>query len=60
MAKSNELTTTAVVILEDGTVKAPDELTDDEKRRWRENSTKRLSSAMSRYYSQHPDEFVNL
>lgn len=58
MAK--ELTTTANMILEDGTVKRFDELTSDELKRFKENAKKRLSHSMSLYFTQHKEEFLKV
>ena len=58
MAK--RLTTTANMILEDGTVKKFDELTPEELSRFKENARQRLSHSMSLYFTQHKEEFLKV
>ena len=55
-----ELTATISVIMEDGTVKPWEELTEEEHSRVMANMKARLERNMSRYFSAHPEEFAKL
>lgn len=54
------LTATVNVIMEDKSIKPFEELTSDEVEKLRQNVKKRLESAMSLYFSNHPEEFKKL
>lgn len=56
MAK-RELTARIMVIMENGETKPFDELTADERSRLMNNISKRMSSTMSDYFSNHIDEY---
>ncbi len=60
MAKRPELTAVAYVIMEDGEIVPFDEMTEEQRTRWQENTCKRLSERMSDYYTQHPDQYQRL
>ena len=46
--------------MEDKSIKPFEELTSDEVEKLRQNVKKRLESAMSLYFSNHPEEFKKL
>lgn len=60
MGKGPELTYVINVILEDGSIVPFDEMTEEQHRRWEENTCARLSRTMSDYYTQHPDKYKRL
>ena len=55
-AKRLELSFVCYMILEDGSTVPFEELTEEQRRRFRENAQQRLSERMSDYYTQHPQE----
>lgn len=55
-SKRRELSFVCYMILEDGSTVPFEDLTEEQRRRFRENATKRLSERMSDYYTQHPEE----
>ena len=57
--KRPPLTARCFVMMDDKTVEW-DDMTDQEESQLRERWSERLSSTMSDYYSQHPDEYKRL
>lgn len=58
--RKDDLTFVCYLILEDGTIVPWEETTEEQRQRFRENATKRLTVGMSAYYSQHPEEYAQL
>lgn len=58
--RKDDLTFVCYLILEDGTSVPWEETTEEQRNRFRENATKRLTQVMSDYYTQHPDEYALL
>lgn len=58
--RKDDLTFVCYLILEDGTTVPWEETTEAQRKRFRENATKRLTQRMSDYYSQHPEEYAKL
>ncbi|MBR5342576.1 MAG: hypothetical protein IK149_01620 [Oscillospiraceae bacterium] len=58
-AKRRELGFVCYMILEDGNTVPFEELTEEQRQRFRENAAARLSARMSDYYTQHPTEIGN-
>ena len=58
--RKDDIEVVGYLILEDGSIIPWDERTPEQDRRFRENSTKRLTAAMSDYYTQHPEEYAKL
>ena len=58
--RKDDITVVGFLILEDGNVIPWEERTPEQDRRFREKATKRLTAAMSDYYSQHPEEYARL
>ncbi len=54
-AKRRELSFVCYMILEDGSTVPFEDLTEEQRRRFRENAARRLSENMSDYYTQHPE-----
>lgn len=54
--KKRELSFVCYMILEDGSTVPFEDLTEEQRRRFRENAARRLSENMSGYYTQHPEE----
>lgn len=51
-----ELSFVCYMILEDGSTVPFEDLTEEQRQRFRENAQQRLSERMSDYYTQHPQE----
>ena len=47
-------------VLIDGQTIPVDELTDEQRQRWQQGMSQRLSENMSFYYSEHPEEYIAL
>ena len=47
-------------VLIDGQTIPVEELTDDQRQRWQQGMSQRLSENMSFYYSEHPEEYIAL
>lgn len=47
-------------VLIDGQTIPVEELTDDQRQRWQQGMSQRLSDNMSFYYSEHPEEYIAL
>lgn len=47
-------------LLIDGQTIPLDELTDEQRERWQQGMSRRLSENMSFYYSEHPEEYTSL
>lgn len=60
MARRDELNCVSYVIMPDSRAVQVDELTPEENIQWQANMTERLGEAMSDYYTQHPQEYINL
>lgn len=58
--RKDDLSFVCYLILEDGTVVPWEETTEEQRARFRENATKRLTERMSDYYTRHPEEFAAL
>lgn len=58
--RKDDIEVVGYLILEDGSIIPWDERTPEQDRRFRENATKRLTAAMSDYYTQHPEEYAKL
>ena len=58
--KRKELGFVCYMILEDGSTVPFEDLTEEQRRRFRENAAEQLSQRMSDYYTQHPEEFERL
>lgn len=58
--KRKELKCVSYVIMPDGRTVPVSELTEEEREQWRANMRRRLSEALSDYYTQHPDEYARL
>ena len=58
--RKDDITFVCYLILEDGTTVPWEETTEEQRARFRENATKRLTAAMSDYYTQHPEEYAKL
>lgn len=58
--RKDDITVVGYLILEDGSIVPWEERTPEQDRRFRENATKRLTAAMSDYYTQHPEEYAKL
>ncbi len=54
-----ELSFVCYMILEDGSTVPFEDLTEEQRQRFRENAQQRLSERMSDYYTQHPQELRN-
>jgi len=54
------LTCASFVLMPDGRAVPVGELTEEEREQWRANMRERLSSDMSAYYTQHPEEYARL
>ncbi len=54
--KKRELGFVCYMILEDGSTVPFEDLTEEQRRRFRENAAQRLSANLSDYYTQHPEE----
>ena len=52
--------TVVCYLLIDGQAVPVEELTEEQRQRWSESASRRLSENMSEYYSQHPDEYARL
>ena len=59
-AKRCSLSYVCYMILEDGSTVPFEDLTAEQRRRFQENATQRLSERMSDYYTQHPEEWIKL
>ena len=59
-ADRRKLNFVCYMILEDGSTVPFEDLTEEQRRRFRENATQRLSEHMSDYYTQHPEEWKKL
>lgn len=58
--RGGKLTATISVIVDENTVKPLEELTQEELDLMHANMKERLSSSMSRYYSNHIDEYQKI
>ena len=58
--KKKELSFAIMMIMEDGRTVPFEELTEEERARWRANAAARLSERMGDYYTQHPEEAARL
>ena len=58
--RKDDIEVVGYLILEDGSIIPWEERTPEQDRRFRENATKRLTAAMSDYYTQHPEEYAKL
>lgn len=58
--RKDDIEVVGYLILEDGTTVPWEETTEEQRARFRENATKRLTRTMSDYYSQHPEEYARL
>ena len=58
--RKNDLTFVCYVLKENGEAVPFESLTEEEWENFRQNMARRLSRAMSDYYTQHPDEFARL
>ena len=58
--RKDDIEVVGYLILENGSIIPWDERTPEQDRRFRENATKRLTAAMSDYYTQHPEEYAKL
>ena len=47
-------------VLIDGQTIPVDELTDEQRERWQQGMSRRLSENMSFYYAEHPEEYIAL
>lgn len=47
-------------VMIDGQAIPVDELTDDQRERWQQGMSRRLSENMSFYYAEHPEEYIAL
>ena len=47
-------------LLIDGRAVPVQDLTEEQRQRWKDGACRRLSRNMSEYYSQHPEEYKNL
>lgn len=54
------LTWTINLKLEDGSVVAWDELTEEQRQDWREKSAERSRKYLNEYYANHPEEYEKL
>lgn len=59
-SKKAELSFVCYMILEDGSTVPFEDLTEEQRQRFRESAKERLSARMSDYYTQHPTEFEAL
>ena len=57
--RKRELSFVCYMILEDGSTVPFEELSEEQRRRFRENARERLSARMSDYYTQHPGEILS-
>ena len=58
--KRKELGFACYMLMEDGSTVPFDELTEEQREKFRENAAKRLSENMSAYYAAHLDEYARL
>lgn len=58
--RKDDIEVVGYLILEDGSIIPWEERTPEQDRRFRENATKRLTTVMSDYYTQHPEEYAKL
>lgn len=58
--RKGDLTFVCYVLKENGEAVPFEALTEEEREQLRQNMARRLSRAMSDYYTQHPDEFSRL
>lgn len=58
--RKDDLSFVCYMILEDGSTVPFEDLTAEQRARFRENAAARLSQRMSDYYTQHPDEYARL
>ena len=59
MAGRKELSVVCYLIIDCQTIPV-DELTEEQRRRWKESACRRSAERMSDYYTQHPDEYKKL
>ena len=57
--RKNDLSFVCYVLIDGQTIPV-DELTDDQRQRWQQGISQRLSENMSFYYSEHPEEYIAL
>lgn len=58
--KRQEITCRSFVIMPDGRTVPVEDLTDSERETWHAHMRERLSTGLSAYYSQHPEEYARL
>ena len=58
--RKNDLTFVCYVLKENSEAVPFESLTEEERKQFRQNMARRLSGAMSDYYTQHLDEFARL
>ena len=57
--RKNDLSFVCYVLIDGQTIPV-DELTDEQRQRWQQGMSQRLSENMSFYYSEHPEEYIAL
>ena len=58
--RDREITCRSFVIMPDGRTVPVEDLTDSERETWHAHMRERLSTGLSAYYSQHPEEYARL
>ena len=57
--RKSDLSFVCYVLIDDQTIPV-EKLTDDQRQRWQQGMSRRLSENMSFYYSEHPEEYIAL